>query len=435
MAGRNGSGVFTVTNPDFVSGTTISSSQMDANFADVATAITQSIAVDGQTTITANLPMAGFKFTGLAAGSTAGDSVRYEQLDTTTGVKGADIASAEPLVIGTDGNYFDVTGTATIATHTVAANRHYFTQFDGILTLTHNGTTQDLPGQADITTAAGDVAEWQSTGANTVQCVNYTRADGTAISGISASSTTTFTNKTFDAAGTGNSLSNVGVADLANGTDGELITWDAAGAPATVAAGTAAQVLTSNGAGAAPTFQTPAAGGAWNLIGTAVAATDATLTITGLDSTYDTYAIVISDMVPSTTTGVNFHINVGDSGGVDTGASDYAYHQSSFDTSAATYYGFNSTGDSKLSITGGNSIGGTAGKGIGGVLFLHRPGDGTTFPSLSGQGFFSAYTTKLYGWSLYGQRVAVITLDRVQVSFSGGNISTGRLSVFGISHA
>jgi hypothetical protein len=49
---------------------------------------------------------------------------------------------------------------------------------------------------------------------------------------------------------------------LANGTDGELITWDAAGAPATVAVGTSGHVLTSNGTGAAPTFQaasTPAA--------------------------------------------------------------------------------------------------------------------------------------------------------------------------------
>ena len=50
------------------------------------------------------------------------------------------------------------------------------------------------------------------------------------------------------------------VSALANGTDGELITWDAAGAPATVAAGTANQVLTSNGAGSAPTFQASAAG-------------------------------------------------------------------------------------------------------------------------------------------------------------------------------
>lgn len=70
-----------------------------------------------------------------------------------------------------------------------------------------------------------------------------------------------FTNKTFDANGTGNSLSNVDVADLANGTDGELITWDSNGAPDTVSVGIIAQVLTSNGVGAAPTFQDAAGGG------------------------------------------------------------------------------------------------------------------------------------------------------------------------------
>lgn len=73
---------------------------------------------------------------------------------------------------------------------------------------------------------------------------------------VSPSSTDTLTNKTFDANATGNSLSNVDVSDLANGTDGELITWDATGAPTTVAVGTSGQVLTSNGPGTAPTFQT-----------------------------------------------------------------------------------------------------------------------------------------------------------------------------------
>jgi hypothetical protein len=72
--------------------------------------------------------------------------------------------------------------------------------------------------------------------------------------------TSTLTNKTFDANGTGNSISNIDVADLAAGTDGELITWDAAGAPAVVATGSATQVLTSNGAGAAPTFQAASGG-------------------------------------------------------------------------------------------------------------------------------------------------------------------------------
>jgi hypothetical protein len=76
-----------------------------------------------------------------------------------------------------------------------------------------------------------------------------------ATSTFTPSSTDTLTNKTIDANGTGNSISNIDIADLANGTDGELITWDASGAPAAVAVGTANQVLTSNGAGAAPTMQ------------------------------------------------------------------------------------------------------------------------------------------------------------------------------------
>lgn len=72
---------------------------------------------------------------------------------------------------------------------------------------------------------------------------------------VGRTTTDTLTNKTIDANGTGNSISNIDVEDLANGTDGELITWDAAGAPTTVSVGTADQVLMSNGAGAAPTFQ------------------------------------------------------------------------------------------------------------------------------------------------------------------------------------
>ena len=47
----------------------------------------------------------------------------------------------------------------------------------------------------------------------------------------------------------------VGLAQMASGTDGNLITYDASGNPAAVAVGTSGQVLTSNGAGSAPTMQ------------------------------------------------------------------------------------------------------------------------------------------------------------------------------------
>ena len=50
------------------------------------------------------------------------------------------------------------------------------------------------------------------------------------------------------------------LAKMAHGTDGEIITYDATGAPATVSVGTSGQVLTSNGTGAAPSMQDAAGG-------------------------------------------------------------------------------------------------------------------------------------------------------------------------------
>ena len=103
--------------------------------------------------------------------------------------KGGDLTSASPLVIDTDGSYFNVTGTTGFAAMTVAADRQFTLQFDGVLTMTHHATNLDLPGEANITTAAGDVGVFQSTGSNTVQCVSYTRADGTPIAIPSATGT------------------------------------------------------------------------------------------------------------------------------------------------------------------------------------------------------------------------------------------------------
>jgi len=59
----------------------------------------------------------------------------------------------------------------------------------------------------------------------------------------------------------GGDVGDLPVSALADGVDGELITWDAAGAPTTVATGNSGQVLTSNGVGTAPTFQSLGYGG------------------------------------------------------------------------------------------------------------------------------------------------------------------------------
>ena len=76
---RNGSGTYSNPYPNFVSGTVISSSEVDANNSDIATALTQSIAVEGQSTVTGSIPMNSNKFTGLAVGAAATDSLSLGQ--------------------------------------------------------------------------------------------------------------------------------------------------------------------------------------------------------------------------------------------------------------------------------------------------------------------------------------------------------------------
>lgn len=87
---RNGTGTFittdgTRTGPNVAAqqkaaSVKITASLFDTQLEDIAAGITQSISKDGQTTITANLPMNSFKLTGLAAGTGNGDSVRYQQI-------------------------------------------------------------------------------------------------------------------------------------------------------------------------------------------------------------------------------------------------------------------------------------------------------------------------------------------------------------------
>jgi hypothetical protein len=52
----------------------------NSTMADIAAEITNSIDKGGRTTPTADLPMGGFKLTGLGAGTAPGHSVRYEQV-------------------------------------------------------------------------------------------------------------------------------------------------------------------------------------------------------------------------------------------------------------------------------------------------------------------------------------------------------------------
>jgi hypothetical protein len=53
--------------------------------------------------------------------------------------------------------------------------------FDGALTLTHDSSDLVLPGAANITTVAGDEAEFVEYASADWRCTSYTRASGKAV--------------------------------------------------------------------------------------------------------------------------------------------------------------------------------------------------------------------------------------------------------------
>ena len=78
----NGSGTFLINSAGqpVVPGTTITTTAFNALTADLASGLTTAMTKDGQTVPTANIPMGGFKLTGLGAGTSATDAAQFGQL-------------------------------------------------------------------------------------------------------------------------------------------------------------------------------------------------------------------------------------------------------------------------------------------------------------------------------------------------------------------
>jgi len=390
--------------------------------------------------------------------------------------KGGNLASASPLVIGVDGDYFDVTGTINFATMTVAQNRLFRLHFDGVLTITH-GVDINLPGGVNFITTPGDEITFFSTITSKVRVVSIVKADGTAVvsSGLSnfvedpSPQCGGFIDPNSHYIGSDKGSDIASASPLVIGTDGDYfdVTGTTGFTSITVASnrlfrlhfdgvlsiihgGSIALpggVNFTTAAGDELTFFSTAAntvrvvaitkadgtavvssgGGAWNLIGTVEASNDSTLTITGLDSTYDTYAIGLSDLDPASTP--NARLRVGDINGIDIGSTDYEYVYNNTASSDPTVYNGQGSQGSSFIQMGGSPL-----FAFGAMLFIHNPGNSNSYPSISGTCSLRNTSNGSQLCTLSALRTAVIVLDRVQFFFSSGNILTGRMTVWGISH-
>tara|TARA_B110000438_G_scaffold11450_1_gene11347 strand:+ start:2108 stop:2824 length:717 start_codon:yes stop_codon:yes gene_type:complete len=215
------------------------------------------------------------------------------------------------------------------------------------------------------------------------------------------------------------------------GTEGDLFYRDATGLQK-LAKGTSGQTLKMGGSNAPEWVTVDAPSSTWTKIETAVASTSASLDITGISSTYDTYAIALSD-IQSTTNYALLAIRLGDTNGFDSGSSDYDWHVSSVNANPENR---NGAGATEIQICHQDGIVNSGNNGYGALFYLHTASDATMVPCISGTGITAgAGGSTRYTHLFAGNHRSNIVCDRIQLFFTTGNIRHGRMTVYGIAHA
>lgn len=110
---------------------------------------------------------------GVSSNATRTGTLPNYDFRTMTQTKGADVASGGTINLDSaTGDLVDVTGTTTVSAVTLAEGKEATVRFVASLILTNNSNLL-LPGAANITTVAGDVAIFRGYSGGVVRCVSY----------------------------------------------------------------------------------------------------------------------------------------------------------------------------------------------------------------------------------------------------------------------
>jgi len=165
-------------------------------------------------------------------------------------------------------------------------------------------------------------------------------------------------------------------------------------------------------------------------IGSATAANSDSLTITGLTDTYEMYLCVMANL-EAATNDVFAYFRVGDAAGVDSGAGDYAYH---FQRSISTGTGYVASASNSATFIGmAQAINNDSGRTFGAIAWVSRDPGAAARNLIMGQAVWRDTNGDPEGGMWFGGRKASIDLDRVNVSFSSGDIVTGEFTVYGLA--
>ena len=221
---------------------------------------------------------------------------------------------------------------------------------------------------------------------------------------------------------------------------GSVLVGDGSGDPRALAVGSNDHVLTADSSEASGLkWAAAGGGGAWSVVATSEGSGVSGITLTGIDSSCDTWVVAISDLTVATDED-EVAIRFGTSSGIETGSTSYRYlhyggHSSH--TSGASNGAYVYTSDSTAAYMQiGYHVGSASREGMGALLFIHVPADSTMRPNFSGT--FSVVDADQYtrAGSCHGSlnTTSSFALDRVHVYGLAGNIS-GRVTLYKVAHS
>ncbi len=170
------------------------------------------------------------------------------------------------------------------------------------------------------------------------------------------------------------------------------------------------------------------------LIESKTASSSASLDFTsGIGTAYDRYRLDLINLQPATND-VSLYIRVGSSTGFKSGATDYQYVLHHQNANAPTLTAAGSTGAAQIAANPSGTLAGlgnSSNRNLDGSIWFTRPAGVTqniywdiTYLSADG------YATRSTGSASYGG--AAITMDRIQLLMSSGNIAAGTAKLYGV---
>jgi hypothetical protein len=392
-------------------GTKVRADRHDTHDQDLAAGINACLAKNGENTATANLKLGGFVLTGLGAGSSNGESVRYEQVVFSTGAQ-------------------TVTGAKTWSDAAVFSSTAVF---NGLATFNANSL---------LTSSGTTLLEVESTdaGAGATCIIKLDRNSASPASG-DVIGKINFAGRNSVASEYGYSEINVYILDPTSGSEDAILRFR------TVAAGTSAYrfmisdgVYTANATGGDKGADTINASDFYDdgfklagyklLSDPIVASSDTLIDITGM-SQFTDYVIVFRNIVPSVTN-VSLRMRTSTDNGVSFSSAfgDYGWYGSGYTNTGATYVfkAVAASSNDEVRFSDENISNVAANAGINGELFLSNINSTTQNKNFR---FNCVLFDRVFSGG--ASRNAIADIDAIRFYFTSGTIVSGTFYILGRS--